>query len=368
MRTRDAVLTFQEVMSSDKSTKTIDLDIVDPISALGFEFKATNGDTSNQNNPLPFAITKIEVVDGSDVLCSMSFRQAQAMQFYKTGSTPHLREDEGPDAAQCIGCMILFGRHLWDPEYALDLTKYANPQLRITWDLTNIRACSDNTAWVSGTFQISAWAKVMEDLPGPGKFLMAKEIEAWTGGAAGDFRHQMPVDYTYRMLMFLCHNSFAGVEISIVNAKLTCDTDKFIPFDREVYELGEEMADQFGRAKVWKRYFCAHDDIIWTPIFGEPQAKFISTTLHHTTQYSSCWTGNIRIHMSDGSGGAVMADERLDGEVCGHGLHCSMPIPLGVMREPETWFDPTIYKKLELILSERSATNNTLVAEQVRPN
>lgn len=367
MRTREAVLLFQETQSSDKSTRTINLDLVDPISALAFEFEATNGTTMNQNNPLPFAITKIEVVNGSDVLASMSFRQAQALQFYKTGKTPTLREDESGSAKQVIGCMILFGRHLWDPDYVLDLTRYANPQLRITYDLTNIRAISATTAWATGTFKISVWAKVMEDLPSPGKFLMPKEFKAWTGATAGDIRHQLPVDYTYRMIMFLCHNSFAGVEVSAVNIKLTCDTDKFIPLDREVKQMGEEMAQLFGRVSTWKRYFTMNATTIWFPVFGEPQLKTISTTQGHLINYVFCFTGNAGILMCDAAGAPIAANERFDAEISGHSFHCSLPIPLGVMREPETWFDPTPYKKVELILSERSATNNTLVAEQVRP-
>jgi hypothetical protein len=368
MRTRDAVLCYQETQSSDKSTKTIDLDLVDPVSALGFEFEATNGSTNNQNNPLPFAITKLEIVDGSDVLCSMSFRQAQALQFYKTGKRVLLREDEGPSSAQTIGCMILFGRYLWDREYALDLSKFKNPQLKITWDLTNIRACSATTAWVSGSLKISAWAKVMEGQAAPGNFLMDKEIEAWTGATSGDKRHELPVDHVYRMLMVLQHNSFAGSEISVSKLKLTCDTDKYIPFERYTKQFQEEMAQRFGNIIVWKRHHACHADTIWFPIFGEPQLKMTGTVLGHTINYGWSWTGNACINFADGSGNPVTSDTRFDSLIEGFSLHCSLPIPFGVMDEPDTWFDPAGYKKLELICTEASATNNTLVAEQVRPH
>ena len=106
MRPRDSVLIYQETQSADKSSKTIDLDLVDPVSALSFEFEAQNGTTSNVRNPFPFAITKLEVVDGSDVLSSLSFPQAQALQFYKTGKQPELREDE--DAEQLVGYGLLY--------------------------------------------------------------------------------------------------------------------------------------------------------------------------------------------------------------------------------------------------------------------
>lgn len=368
LKTRDAVLCYQETQSSDKSTKTIDLDLVDPVSALCFEFEATNGTTNNRNNPLPFAITKLEVVDGSDVLASMSFRQAQALQFYKTMKQPLLREDEGPSSGPTIGCSILFGRKLWDKEFALNLKNFSNPQLKITWDLTNIRAVQAATAWATGTLKISAWAKVMEGQGPPGKYLMAKELEAWTGATSGSPRHTLPTDYPYHMLMFLCHNSFAEPCVSITNLKLTCDTDKFIPLDRNVKQFDAEMAQLFGNVIVWKRHHARHSDTIWFPVFQEPQLKMTGTVLGHTIGYGWSWSGNAVINFSDGAGNPVTSDTRFDSTIEGHALHCSLPIPFGVIDEPDTWFDPAEYKKLELVLDERSATNNTIVAEQVRPN
>jgi len=368
LKTRDAVLCYQETQSSDKSTKTIDLNLVDPVSALGFEFAATNGTTNNKNNPLPFAITKLEIVDGSDVLCSMSFRQAQALEFYKTGKQPLLREDEGPSAGQTIGCMILFGRWLWDRDFALDLTKFNNPQLKITWDLTNIRAVSATTAFATGTLEISAWAKVMEGQPAPGKFFMDKEIEAWTGATSGDKRHELPIDLPYRMLMLLCHNYFANVDISMTKLKLTCDTDKFIPLERYTKQLDAEMAQLFGAVAVWKRFHSYSGQQVWFPVFSEPQLKMSATTLGYCVNYPWCWSGLAELGEVNGAGSTVVADNRIDGVIEGHSLHCSLPIPMGQMAEPDTWFDPTAYRKVELITTERSATNNTLVAEQVRPN
>lgn len=368
MRTRDAVLLYQEVQASDASSKDIDLDLVDPVSALGFEFEATNGTTNNQNNPLPFCIKKLEVVDGSDVLCSLSFRQAQALQFYKTGGRPTLREDEGPSSVQTIGCLILFGRYLWDRAYALNLAMFKNPKLRITWDLAYTRAVDGTTAFVTGTLKISAWAKVMEGEAAPGKFLMPKEIESWTGATSGDKRHELPVDYVYRMLMLLQHNIFAGPEVSIPKFKLTCDTDKFIPLERYTKQFNEEMAQIFGNVHVWKRYHAAHGDTICFPIFKEPQLKAVVIGMGYTLQYGWCWTGEASIFLADATGGAVSADTRIDAEIWGHSLHCSLPIPMGVLSEPDTWFDPTPYKKLELVTTEESATHNTIVVEQVRPN
>jgi len=367
MKPRDAVLVYQEVQSSDKSTKTIDLDIVDPISALGFEFEATNGMSYNKVNPFPFAVTKLEVVDGSDVLASLSFPQAQALHWYKTGKQPELREDEVGSSGQVMGTQILFGRHLFDREYALDLKSFKNPQLKISWDLTNIRACSATTAFATGTMKVSAWAKIMQDQGAPGKYLMAKEIDAWTGATSGDKRHELPVDYPYRFIMLRCYARGSDVDECLTKLKLTCDTDKFVPFERYSKQMRAEMAQLFGSCVIWKRFSAKHGDTVWFEINCEPQLRPVCTVLNHLVGYGWCWSGNASILFGDTAAGSVSTEERFDALIEGYGLHHTIPVPMGVMNEPDTWFDPTPYKKIELIGTEAVASANSIVVEQVRP-
>lgn len=371
LKTRDAVLCYQETQSSDASTKTIDLDIVDPVSALAFEFEVTNGTTNNKQNPFTRCITKIEIVDGSDVLASMSFEQAQALQFYKTGKQPQLREDEGPSVGSVIGCMLLFGRKLWDKEYALDLTKFRNPQLKITWNLAAIRAVSATTAFATGTTKISAIAKVMEGQPAPGKFLMDKEIESWTGASSGDKRHELPVDYVYRMLMLRTYYTVSDVNENITRLKLTCDTDKYIPFDRYTKQLDAELAQLFGDVVIWKRYHGCHGTTIWLPVNKEPQATFTipsGSLMGYMVQYGWMWSGEALLLVGNTGGTAYSTDARIDAIIEGHALHSTLPSPMGDLNDPATWFDPTAFKKVELVGTEAVAAANSIVAEQVRPN
>jgi hypothetical protein len=368
MKHRDAVLAFQETQSSDASTKTIDLDLTDPISAIAFEFQAQNGSTSNQNNPLTQCVTKLEVVDGSDVLFSMPFEECQALQFYKTGKQPFLRIDETASDYTVMGCMILFGRYLWDRQYALDPTKYANLQLKITWNLAAIRAVSATTAWATGTFKLTAVAKVMEGMAAPGNFFMGKLIESWTGGTSGDKRSELPIDYIIRMIMLRTYYTVKDVDENLTNIKLTCDTDKFIPFDRNTKQWDAEMAQLFGNIVMWKRVFATTGDQVWVPLNKEPQVKLIPVAADVIAYYSWCWSGEFYLGLEDYSSSAISSDTELHAEVEGHALHATVPIPMGVMDEPDTWFDPTEYKKVELVMTEAVAAANSIVVEQVRPN
>lgn len=367
MKTRDAVLKYQETQTSDASTDDLKLDIVDPVSALCFEFQAQNGTTNNRNNPLSRCITKLEVVNGSDVLASMSFEQAQALQWYKTGKQPMLREDEDASSYDVIGCMIMFGRHLWDREYAMDFTRFKNPKLKITWDLAAIRAVAADTAWATGTFKISVAAKVMEGLASPGKYLMAKQVDSWTGGSSGDKRVDLPLDYIYRMLMLRTYYSGNDIDENITNVKLTCDTDKYIPLDRHTKPLDAELAQLFGSCKLWKRASFKHSDTVWVPVNKEPQVKFNVPATDRIASYAWCWSGNFYGYLTDLSASTVGTAQRVDLMIEGHALHNTLPLPMGVMDDPSTWFDPTEYKKLELVLTEAAGAANSVVAEQVRP-
>lgn len=371
MKTRDAVLAYQETQSVDATTKTIDLDIVDPVSALGFEFEAVGGTTSNINNPLYRCVTKIEIVDGSDVLASLSFEQMQALNFYKTGKQPLLQINEHASAGNTIGTALLFGRKLWDPEYAMDFTRFKNPQLKITWNLAAIRALSATTAWGTGTFKISAWAKIMEDAVAPAQFLMAKQIDSWTGATSGDRRKELPIDYVYRMAMLRMYLSGNDTQENISKIKLTCDTDKFIPLDRYTKQLDHEMAQLFGNVVVWKKAFASNNDSIWLPVNREPQVVIIkggNAGLHnYDVGLNYCWSGLANVYVYTDAGAIYGTDQRLDCHIEGHALHATLPIPFGDMDRPETWFNPTGYKKVEFVLTEAAAAANSIVLEQVRP-
>jgi hypothetical protein len=369
MRTRDAILLYQEQKSADDSSQSFDLDITDPVSALGFEFEATNGTTNNQNNPLTMCIKKLEVVDGSDVLASLSFEQAQALQFYKTGKQPQIRIDETGSDYNVIGCMILFGRYLWDKEFALDLTKFKNPKLKITWDLGAVRAVSATTAFATGTLKLSAWAKVMEDMGGaPGKFLMAKEIESWTGGSSGDKKCELPLDYVYRMLMLRTYLAGNDIDENISKLKLTADTDKFIGFERYVKQLDGEMAQRFGNCVLWKRIHATSGDIVWVPQNKEPQVSLRPIAADVIPFYDWAWSGRFRLYLEDYASAAISTDTEIHSTIEGHALHATLPLPFGIMEDPDSWFDPTPYKRMDLVCTEAAAAANSLVAEQVRPN
>ena len=372
MRTRDSVLVYRETQASDASTKTIDLDLVDPVSALYLEFEAVNGTTSNEDNFISDVVTKIEIVDGSEVLASLRMNQLEALHFYKLGKSPVLFPSEWGAGAQRHGAYLLFGRKLWDQEFAINLLQFKNPQLKITWNLAAVTPVSATTAFATGTFKLTVVAKVMEEFASPGKYLMPKELESFTSSSSSgaEERKELPTDYPYRMLMTRHYlEGYDPLEITS-DLKLTADADKYIAFNRKLRQLDAEALSRFGEIVLTHNIYRATGGVIRglcqmeTQFEFKPNTSTQFTVFVHTLNFS----GNVTLETLDRAG--TTAGTRLYwGTEKGHSLHATVPILFGDPDRPETWFNPTAYKKLELIFtSGGNAGTVQIVSEQVRPN
>lgn len=205
---------------------SIDLDMADPISQLIVEVDVLNGvAASSTDHPLKI-ITKIEIVDGSDVLYSLNGIQAQALDIYDTGVFPrndNLWYRNNADGWQDFA--INFGRYLWDEELALDPKKFSNPQLRITHNYA-----LGGLAPASVRFRIYALL-FDEKAISPSGFLMAKEIKSWT---CTDLSHEYtdcPLDHPYRKMLIgsRYHGEAPNTICSYI--KLASDQDKKVILD-----------------------------------------------------------------------------------------------------------------------------------------
>ena len=368
MRTRDYVMEYQKGLD-DTGTLIKDIDIIDPVSALYLEFEGTNGSTSNEDNFMSDVITKVELVDGSEVLYSLSLAQLEALHFYKLRKPPVLFPSEWASGTQRHGCYLLFGRHLWDRDYAMDFTRFRNPQLRITTNIAAVRAASATTAIVSESLAGSVIAKIMEDVPAPSKYLMAKEVEAFTSVGSGYKRIDLPRDYKYRLLMLRAYLEGYDTDEVISAIKLTCDADKYVHLDRQAKQLDSEAQAEFGELFLRHNVVRASAGTIRGLCQKETQFAFFPsistqfTDFVHTLQFS----GNVKLEHQVAGGGSA-GTRRLWGWEIGHSLHATLPIPFGLMDEPDTWFDPTAYGKVEAILDDDTASASCQVClEQERP-
>lgn len=254
MKYRDVELYYQQALDNI-GTKIIDLRTADPITAIRLSFFGTNGATSNKSNFINDVITKIELVDGSDQLLSLSMKEAQALQFRRTGKMPYMRPGESAGGSQEEQVMLLFGRYLYDPEYFMDLTKFRNPQLKITTNIAAVRAIGTD-AFATGTLKVTVDLLVIQEgAVDPKGFFMQKNIYGFTSGTSGDEHIDMPMDYHYAGLMVRAFVAGNDINENISKIKLNCDAGKFIPFEKYVKDLYKHEEEDFGAAEMRYQIF-----------------------------------------------------------------------------------------------------------------
>jgi hypothetical protein len=371
MRARDAVLDY-ELTKSDTAVYEKDLDIMDPISALHISVSGTNGTTSNKGNFIEDVVTKVEIVDGSEVLLSLNMFELMALNFYKTGKYPLSGPSEWPSGGQGAGGFLYFGRELWDQEYAFDPTAFKNPQLKISLNKAAVRAASDTTAFTTGdNLKVSVVAKIMENMGGrPSKYLMPRSINRWTSGTSGERRIELPTDYPYRMMLLRAYVQNSDIQECLTDLKITCDTDKYVMLNRKVNALTVEALEIFGRATVKHDIFCSNAEVVRLVMNKEPDCRFwqVDLGVYNILGIAYQWSSQLYPIIATHAGVGDDTDRKYTMVEEGHCPHAVLAIPFGHMNLESTWFNPREYGKIEAIVTEAVAATCGILLEQVRPN
>ena len=242
---------------SNAQTLITNLDINSPITAVDLHFEATNGATSGRNNYIHDKVSRVEVVDGSDVLYSANMKDAQAVNWYMNKKFPYMLIDEGADAVQREVMRINFGRYLGDTDYYLNPADFTNLQLKETHSL-NIAA---DSGFATGSGLLSVIVHLMDgDIPSPRGFLMTKEVYSYTSAASGVETIELPDDYPIRAMFVHSYEAAIALETDLTNVKLSLGMDRFIPFDMPIDLLLAEIIDNFGKCEYDAKMLMLNDD------------------------------------------------------------------------------------------------------------
>ena len=422
MRLRDTEL-YHEQRLDDTGTKIMDLTFKDPLTAISLQFKGTNGATSNKSNWLNDIVTRIEIVDGSDVLLSTSLKELQALMAYKSGHMPYMLLNEGPSADQWDTATIEFGRYIGDPEYFMDLTKFRNPQLKITTNEDVIRAMGD-TGFVTGTLKVSVVAHVIEEgAKSSLGFVMPKEIYNFTTQSSGDEHIDLPIDYPYMGLMIHSVDKQIGIEDLITALKISCDSDKFIPFSRYTDDLQRAMKRMQGVLSAPYSMYRKDSETVNIPLYRDVTVQAIAKSTgivpavtdigpgyvtigldsitashtHHAIQVNGSETAadeTAFVSISDGAGAAVTpavqvgnagggsnffvdtdaadvmaavnSELAILARIAGRSPHNTLYIPFGVPGEPESMFKPTDWHSIRLACTQGAMGSAAVCLVQLR--
>ena len=338
MNYRLATILAREAHDAD-TTKVIDLNLADPVSRLHIVYEAQNTSSVEPTAHPAKIITKIELVDGSDVLFSLSGQEAQAVNFYDTGIVPGNIINYWNENWSRMIYDINFGRFLYDPLYAFDPKRFTNPQLKITIDINGGGAVSDNG-------YLTVLADIFDEKAiTPVGFLMHKEIKDYVPGASAHEYTDLPTDFSYRKL-FIKAQKYAENPDELINTiKLSEDNDRKIPFDMTCGELLRAITSRSGPYRENMVVAGGADDWAYycTPTHW-PTGNISQFETSHADFYYALghpWGG--RGYISLGTGGLNLAIS-----VVGWAPHGVMAIPFGLQDDPEDAYDVSKLGSLRL--------------------
>jgi len=338
-------------------TRTIDIDLADPISRISVLVKLTNNGSTPTAHPAA-AISKIEIVDGSDVLTSLNGYETQALSFYHTGYEPYQNLIYLDNVMALAQYDIYFGRYIHDPKLALDPKMFKNLQLKIVHSLSTGGSSPDS-------MDLRVRAEVFDDNPPtPDGFLQAKEIYSYSLASSGNEYVDLPVDAPIRMLMIMSRaNSKAPYEQYNV-LRLSEETDKKILLEGYTSDFLKVLA---GRYKLYT-------DRIYGSAGTSGVAHYITPTMDAYPAINPEGTSAYIYAETFTNGGqkTIYANTTTNfhGLYTGQAPHGALPIPMGDQNQPDDWWDTTKLTKARLKITAGSSVESgstcQIVTQQLR--
>jgi hypothetical protein len=357
MNYRIAELLSAEDQTAGAGTRTIEIGGSDIISRIDLEWRITKAKVGMDSYPHK-DITKIELVDGSDVLHSLDGGQNQGLCIFDR-KAPTMNEGAFINANyQFSRYGIDFGRFLFDPVLALDPSKFRNLQLKVTYD----EDVSDTSATANA---LAVWAHCFDEKSVmPIGFLSAKNIESWSLSAAGAYHYlDLPTDQIIRKMLIQGYRKAYEPWYQVIEAKLSEDTDKRIPFNwnletyfRSRMEIDTPVSERIaighsGSACVF--YFTPTD--YWATLITQGQGAG-----------DQAGTG------ASGKGGAITiatgGSTQSQGIVSGWLPNHCFQFPFGDQMDMDDWYDVTMLKNLKLRLLSGAGTSGNVdtILQQLR--
>ena len=352
------------------------LDFTSPLVGLEIGFYGKRYDHTNTNAPYLLAdIDKIEIVDGSEVIFSLSGRQAAAAQLYHTGKRPFEAFTLNSNSTNRSQITILFGRDKFDSSYMLDTKRFTNPQLKITYSFTE----GTTGNWAEGTQTVTLAALIAEGAGAPRGYFMTKEVYSWSKSTSGDETIDLPRDLPYRFIMFQALAAETPIYAEFSKVKISCNYDEFVPINETTEDLAWSNLQDYGfqfqqtesigdgseeNIKAYYPFAWNWGCFVQSWNLGQdcvPKRPYSGyTTLGRRTTGAASGNDFTSTFMADGQRGFSTGYgwEYYDTEV----------IPFGNIKDETNWFDPRGWKSVRLILTQAqtNALASSIVIQQVK--
>jgi len=351
MNTRIAQVMAQ-VDLGPAGTHIIDINLKDIVSRLVVKFRAINGSDGLSAHPAA-NITKIELVDGSDVLFSLSGFQAQALNYYDRERLPWSYVYSADTKGNTAMFGIDFGRYLYDPLLGFDPGKFINPQLKITYDedVSNTD-CTENYCEVI--------AHIFDDLPvDPPGFFMTKEVYSYIVGTSGYEYLDLPVDFITHQIYFKGLLAYYDLTGEVAAFRLSEDNDRKIPLDITSYLLQEQVFEQYGFCEEHAKIY-AGAGVINIPGMPSGEAHALGSA-EGAAELLSVWSQGGGLFGTSNTGGTMRGRLKMIG-VLAHGMIPLLPKPGPAIAD---WYDVTKLGSLKLRINDGATAADTVTGEVV---
>jgi len=215
------------VESNDSGVRRRELSRGVALSALLLRIECTNGATAGEEE-LFDAIDRVEVVDGSEVLFSLTGPELHRRQWVWLKKRPPFIRTQRASAVQEIALLIPFGRFIGDGELWLPTGNFQRPEVTIEFSPT-----ISGTAFTTATFTITvieyAWPSPSAAPPAVG-WLRHRQIRDFTSLASGDEDIELSRQFPYMDAFIYARevNVVDGTDITIVEVRE--NDGRVIPF------------------------------------------------------------------------------------------------------------------------------------------
>jgi len=205
--------------------EVINVDVPDAITQIVMRWRCTNVTVSAMLAPVAACISKIELIDGSEVLYSLSGRQAQALNYWNQGEMPHTALSLVVGGYFEFVCALDFGRWFGDESFWVNPLAHKNLQLKITWDED---AC--NTSVVVNSCAV--YAMCMSEVKGnPIGFLCTKNHYTYACNGANHEYIEIDTDRVIKKILIRAESTDHTPGVLIDTIKLNVDGGKSIPYE-----------------------------------------------------------------------------------------------------------------------------------------
>lgn len=356
MNYRKATILASE-SATTAGTKTVDLDMSDIISRIQVKFHATN----NGNTPTAHhaaQVSRVEIVDGSDVLAYLSARQIEALKFYETLKSRFYLLDYRNDNEMQLTLDMYFGRKLWDKDLALNPTKFKNPQIKITHNKASGGSSPD-----AATLEVLADV-FDEKAVTPVGFLMNKEFYSFTSAAAASNEYvDLPNDHPIRRILVEARKSQTWWDNIITELELDEENQKRRPWNHTGLDLLNFTMESYPQ----------YVERIIGIIPGALSVLYYVTPTEEANGVFMSIGGGASAYCEGQEypvGGEIYiqapASTFFRGIIMGGLPHGILPLDLGDLDDMNDWYDVTKKGKIKLRLKAGSSATVNVILQQLR--